>query len=78
MSIEKEKSQPYQHAYFSVVRHPDNSALDNSIKEYKLLINNNPKFSEFTSKNVIGSAIKLNDDILNEWVNWYSDLYDIK
>jgi len=78
LSIESDSRQPYKYVYFSVVRHPENTSLDESIKRYNNLINNNPKFSIFTSEDVLKAAENLNDSELNKWIKWYKKLYKIK
>ena len=75
LSIEQDERQPYQHVTFSVVGHPRNIYLDRSLREYQALIENNPKFSIFTSSDVIIAASSLHDPELDEWVQWYQDLY---
>lgn len=75
LSIEQDERQPYKHVMFSVVKHPRNTYLDQSIKEYTDLIANNPKFSVFTSKDVLDAAVGLLDPELDQWVAWYRDLY---
>ncbi len=72
-----EKSGKYKHVYFSVVKHPENKALDASINNYKNLINNHPKFSIFDSNEVVTYAKSVNDEELNNWVSWYEDLYKV-
>ena len=72
-----EKSGKFKEVYFSVVKHPENKALDKSIEQYKDLINHNNRFSVFDSKEVIETAAKLNDSDLNNWINWYKELYKI-
>lgn len=74
-SVEQDKRQPYKHAHFSVVRHPGNTALDATLNAYKHLIANNPKFSTFTSADVIKSAEANGDASLGKWTKWYRDLY---
>ena len=66
LSIENDVRQPYKKVLFSVVRHPDNSYLDSSIKQYKDLIGNNHKFSVFTSADILNAASHLNDAKLNK------------
>ena len=71
---------PYKHAFFSVVVHPDNHALDNTIATYKSLIADDPdparrRFSTLTSAAFVRAAAALNDRELNRWVDWYSGLY---
>ena len=67
----------YKHVYFSVVRHPENSALDQTICEYRTLTNNNPKFFDFHSKKVVDTVQSINNNELNKWVDWYKYLYNI-
>lgn len=78
MGLALEQAGKYKHVYFSVVMHPDNKGLDNSISEYKKMINNDQKFSVFDSKAVVDEVAKLNDNLLNQWFYWYCELYDIK
>lgn len=68
----------YKNVYFSVIKHQDNTSLDKSISEYKILIDNNPKFSHFDSKKVVDIVKSFEDNDLKEWVNWYCDLYDVR
>ncbi|MBC7525372.1 MAG: hypothetical protein H7239_13165 [Flavobacterium sp.] len=67
----------FKEVYFSVVKHPDNKALDKSINQYKDLINDNIKFSVLDSNEVIDAVCKVNDTLLDIWINWYKRLYKI-
>lgn len=73
----EQKQDPYKHVYFSVVRHPRNTFLEDSIEQYKKLINGNPKFSVFTSQDVVDAAAAVDDPALNRWVAWYKNVYMI-
>lgn len=75
MSLEKQIPNVYKHVCFSVVKHPDNPSLDKSIEDYKRLTNDSPKFSVFTSLDLIRAAEK--DPELKEWIAWYKDIYHI-
>jgi hypothetical protein len=75
LSIEQDQRQPYKHVTFSVVKHPRNVHLDKSLAEYRQLIAYNPKFSVFTSADVIAAASTLQDPELDKWIAWYKDLY---
>ena len=75
LSIEQDERQPYRHVVFSVVKHPHNKHLDKSLAKYQSLIANNPKFSVFTSADVIASATALDDPELDQWIAWYRNLY---
>jgi hypothetical protein len=77
LSIENDERQPYIKVYFSVVHHPGNKSLDNTISKYEELIENNERFSTFTSDEVIRIAESLNDAELNKWAGWYRRLYRI-
>lgn len=74
----EQQGNPFKHAHFSVVRHPENQALAASLTAYKDLIGNNPKFSVFTSADVIAAAEHHSDDQLRMWIGWYRDLYNLK
>jgi len=76
-AIEKDKDQPFKHVDFSVVRHPCNSAIDNTIKKYKTLIGSHPKFSVITSKEIVDMAVKHGDKATITWAYWYRKLYMI-
>ena len=73
-----EKSGSYKHVYFSVVKHPDNNSLDKTINEYKTLVNDNLSFFVFTSKDVVDATRIIDNSTLNDWVDWFCDLYNIK
>jgi hypothetical protein len=75
LSIEQDDRQPFEHVTFSVVKHPRNTYLDQSLAEYQLLVANNPKFSVFTSKNVLDAVAGVNDPELDQWITWYRELY---
>ena len=76
-AIEKDANQPFNHVDFSVVKHPGNNALDKTIEKYKTLIDNNPKFSVITSKEIVDLAEKSGDKAIKTWVDWYRKLYMI-
>ena len=75
VAMEQDEQQPYQHAAFSVVKHPANPHLDASLNAFKDLVGHNPKFSVFTSEDVLRAAEELQDDALNKWAQWYRNLY---
>jgi len=77
MGFALEKAGMFKEVYFSVVKHPENKALDKSIDQYKDLINHNSRFSVFNSNEIIEKAAKLNDSDLNVWLRWYKELYKI-
>ncbi|WP_010662373.1 PGN_0703 family putative restriction endonuclease [Marinilabilia salmonicolor] len=77
LALGLEKQGKYKHVYFSVVHHPENKSLHLTMNNYRKLINDNEKFSSYTSKQVIDSAILVNDKKLNKWIEWYRELYNI-
>ena len=77
LSIEQDERQPYRQVSFSVVKHPRNIALDRTLSSYQELIAHNPKFSVFTSADVLAAADQLGDEGLKPWITWYRNLYDI-
>ena len=78
LSIKQDERQPYRHVSFSVVRHPRNTALEASLESYRHLIGDNPKFSTFTSAEVVSAAEACRDQELDAWIDWYSELYDLR
>lgn len=77
LAIEQNSTSLYKHADFSVVKHPENLYLDKTITEYRDLTADNPKFSVFTSTDVINSAMGLHDPELDKWIDWYKELYKL-
>jgi len=77
LGIEGDERQPYRHVTFSVVKHPANTQLDASLDAYKNLIAYNPKFSVFTSQDVIDAAVRFADADLDAWIHWYKGLYNL-
>jgi hypothetical protein len=77
MAVEKEDNNPFEKVYFSVVSHPENIYLNESINSYKKLIGDNPKFSVFTSADVLKATESANNPSLNNWIKWYKELYKI-
>jgi hypothetical protein len=74
-AVEQDERQPYDHASFSVVKHPANPHLDGSLNAFRDLVGNNPKFAVFTSEDVLRASEALQDDALNQWARWYRTLY---
>jgi hypothetical protein len=77
LAIEKDPDRPFRHVYLSVVRHPENKALDPTLSAYRKLINGNPKFSDFTSADFIRATEKHGDANLMQWAKWYKNLYQL-
>ena len=75
LAVESEKTLPYEHVYFSVVKHPGNRHLDKTINQYRTLIADSDRFSVFTSLDVVNAAAGIVDPELSRWVAWYRDLY---
>ncbi len=75
LSIEEDERQPYKHVFFSVVRHPGNIYLDDTLLKYQELIGHNPKFSILTYSDFINAAEKESDAELQIWLDWYKELY---
>lgn len=68
-----EKNDMYKHVSFSVVYHPENHFLDDSMQAYAKLTNYSPKFNSFTSDKLIAAAAV--DPDLEEWIKWYREAY---
>ena len=68
---------PFEHVHFSVVHHPKNPDLRQTIADYQGLLKKKELFTVFTSKQVVEAAQKCADLWIQEWARWYSELYDI-
>ena len=75
LAIEQDPSQPFRRAIFSVVKHPENSALDATLNRYRALVGDTPKFSVFGSNQFVEAAEALGDAELQTWAAWYRVLY---
>lgn len=75
LAIEQDSEQPYKRVTFSVVKHPANTYLDATLDAYRHLIAASPRFSVFTSIDVIDAARATADETLQSWIDWYRDLY---
>jgi len=73
-AIEKSKT-PFNKVFFSVVHHPGNLSLAESIREFKSLTNDTRKFFTFTSDVIHRAAQDLNAPELKKWVDWYREVY---
>jgi hypothetical protein len=71
LALELENSGVFDEVYFSVVSHPENSFLDKTINEFRVLTNNSPKFYDFKSNVLVDKAIKY----LPDWACWYKKVY---
>ena len=77
LALALETQGKFKHVYFSVVYHPENENLNKSMNQYKELINHNPNFTGFTSKDVVNVACNIDDPSLQQWVAWYKVLYKV-
>lgn len=73
IALEQQNPNKFYEVYFSVVHHPENHFLTQSMNEYRELINHSPKFGSFTSLDLI-EAVKIDPQLL-EWIEWYSLVY---
>lgn len=77
LAFSLEQKGKFRHIYFSVVHHPENEALEESLNRYKNLVDENPKFTVLTSKDIIKAAEEHPDSYLSQWISWYKDLYKV-
>ena len=73
IALEKQMPNKYREVYFSVVHHPENHFLTQSMNEYREQTNYSPKFGSFTSLDLIDAARI--DSQLSDWINWYVEVY---
>lgn len=68
----------YKNVYFSVVKHPQNIALNSVISEYQSMMRDTDVFSVFTSDQFVKAAMDYgNPDMIN-WSQWYQKAYFYK
>lgn len=65
----------FKHVFFSVVKHPDNNAINEVLSKYQWLISNDIRFNWFPSCEMIYAAEAMNNEALDAWAAWYRDLY---
>ncbi|MFC2009510.1 hypothetical protein ACFLT3_01125 [Chloroflexota bacterium] len=65
----------YKKVYFSVVRHPKNTSLQQSIEQWKDLTNHSDRFFEFTSDIIVEASKQVDNPKIHEWRRWYEELY---
>ncbi len=65
----------FKKVHFSVVHHPDNRDLKNTIENYKHMLKDQSLFSAFNSRDIIEAAKLIDDEKTKKWVEWYSELY---
>ncbi len=71
LALELENRGEFTEVYFSVVSHPDNCFLEKTMKEYRRLTNNSPKFYAFKSNTLVDKAVAY----LPDWSSWYKKGY---
>jgi hypothetical protein len=71
LAIGLELKGSYHSVNFSVVSHPMNHFLDETISQFKKLTNNNERFSDFKSDKLINAS----RPFLTGWVKWYEKVY---
>jgi hypothetical protein len=75
VAIERDEREPFKHAHFSVVKHPQNKALDKTIRDFRALVGESPRFSVFDSGRFVEAAECVGDTALQKWAAWYRDIY---
>lgn len=71
------KQGKYKNTFFSVIKHPENVALDSTLDEYRQLTGNHPSFSVLDLRQVVDSALLTNDPEIGKWADWYTNLYKL-
>jgi hypothetical protein len=65
----------FKNVHFSVVHHPDNHDLENTIGRYKDLLNDDYLFESYTLRDFITASSTIKDKDFNNWLSWYRELY---
>lgn len=71
VALELERRNLFHNVTFSVVRHPENTLLNDSMNEYRELTNHSNKFSDFKSDKLVEAA----EEYLPDWTAWYKRVY---
>lgn len=64
----------YDKVFFSVVKPADNTALNNTLKQFMAIVDPD-LFSVFHPSTLIDAAISCSDDSIHDWGKWYTDTY---
>ena len=75
LAVVSDSETHFQHMHLSVLKHPQNTALDKTINQYKAMISDKSYFSVFDSSKLIAQARATEDTELIKWADWYQDLY---
>ncbi len=70
----KKKGQ-FKNVHFSVIHHPDNHDLEDTIGRYKNLLKENDLFESYTLRDFITASNAISDKDFNNWLSWYRELY---
>ncbi|MBK8961042.1 MAG: hypothetical protein IPM80_22105 [Proteobacteria bacterium] len=76
-ALTAEQGGPYVDTAFSVLKHPANPHLDETLEAYKSLVADAGKFTVFNSDDVLRAVEALHDDALDKWARWYRGLYQL-
>lgn len=78
LAVEQDARQRYRHGSLSVVKHPDNPHLEETLSAFANLIGHDERFSIFSSVDVVRSAEAVHDSKFDAWARWYRDLYMLR
>ena len=71
------KKKKFKHVHFSVVHHPENTNLSDTIERYSKMLLDKSIFTSFISKDIIDAVRVLDDKEIKNWGKWYAELYKI-
>lgn len=72
----KEKGH-FKNVQFSVVHHPENRDLENTIKRYRNLLKDNNIFDTYTLRDFVEAASIIREKCIEDWIEWYKSFYMI-
>lgn len=67
----------FHNSHVSAIHHAENHDLKETMDSYKALLNDPSVFSIFTSKEIIEAAMRNCATELQNWIEWYSELYRV-
>ena len=76
LAVEDSRAYPYGRVHLSVVQHPRNPDLGNTMADFRSLLKDESRFSHFTSNMLVQAAEQTGEPSLLQWAAWYRGLYD--
>jgi hypothetical protein len=77
MAVENDPDSPFEHVQFSVVHHADNHSLEPTMRAFRDLTAESPRFGWFSSQDIMDAVDTVGALELEDWSAWYRELYRV-